>query len=67
MNYHLALLRRKVQYHILTNLQKAIPRTWENQLWINEMFEKYLKGFVVYDSGKAKNRNVVVRKWYCFR
>jgi len=57
----MALLRRKVQYHVLTNLRKAIPRTWENQVLINEMFEKYPKGFVVYDSGKAKNRNGLVR------
>jgi len=57
----MALLRRKVQYHVLTNLRKAIPRTWENQGLINEMFEKYPKGFVVYDSGKAKNRNGLVR------
>jgi len=56
-----ALLRRKVQYHVLTNLRKAIPRTWENQQLINEMFEKYPKGFVVYDSGKARNRNGLIR------
>ena len=55
------LLRRKIQYHVLTNLRKAIPRTWENQRLINEMFEKYPKGFVVYDSGKAGNRNGLVR------
>jgi hypothetical protein len=53
------LLRRKVQYHVLTNLRKAIPRTWENQRLINEMFEKYRRGFVVHDSGKAKNRKSI--------
>ena len=37
----IALLRRKVQYHVRTSLRKAIPRTWENQRLINEMFEKY--------------------------
>jgi len=58
---HKALLRRKVQYHVLTNLRKAIPRTWENQRLINEMFEKYPKGFVVYDSGKARNRKGLIR------
>jgi len=57
----MALLRRKVQYHVLTNLRKAIPRTWENQRLINEMFQKYPKGFVVHDSGKAKNRKGIVR------
>jgi hypothetical protein len=57
----MALLRRKVQYHVLTNLRKAIPRTWENRQLIHEMFEKYPKGFVVHDSGKAKNRNGLVR------
>jgi hypothetical protein len=57
----MALLRRKVQYHVLTNLRKAIPKTRENQRLINEMFEKYPKGFVVYDSGKTKNRNGLVR------
>ena len=55
------LLRRKVQYHVLTNLRKAIPRTRQNLRLIDEMFRKYPKGFVVYDSGKAKNRKGIVR------
>ena len=57
----MALLRRKVQYHVLTNLRKAIPRTRQNLQLIDDMFRKYPKGFVVYDSGKAKNRKGIVR------
>ena len=57
----MALLRRKVQYHVLTNLRKAIPRTRQNLRLIDEMFEKYPKGFVVHDSGKAKNKKRIVR------
>jgi len=57
----MVLLRRKVQYHVLTNLRKVIPRTRENLQLIDEMFKRYPKGFVVYDSGKAKNRNGLVR------
>ena len=55
------LLRRKIQYHVLTNLRKAIPRTRQNLRLIDEMFRKYPNGFVVHDSGKAKNRNWLVR------
>jgi hypothetical protein len=55
------LLRRKIQYHVLTNLRKAIPGTWENRRLIHEMFQKYPNGFVVHDSGKAKNRKGIVR------
>ena len=57
----MALLRRKVQYHVLTNLRKAIPRTRQNLRLIDEMFRKYPKGFVVHDSGKAKDRKGIVR------
>ncbi len=57
----MALLRRKVQYHVLTNLRKAIPRTRQNLRLIDEMFRKYPKGFVVHDSGKAKNKKRIVR------
>jgi len=54
----MALLRRKVQYHVLTNLRKAIPRTWENQQLINEMFEKYPKGFVLSNQAKLISYSV---------
>jgi hypothetical protein len=67
----MALLRRKVQHHVLcfgyrvarklTNLRKAIPRTRQNLRLIDEMFRKYPKGFVTYDSGKAKNKKRIVR------
>ncbi len=57
----MALLRREVQYHVLTNLRKAIPRTRQNIRLIDEMFREYPKGFVVYDSGKARDRNGLVR------
>ena len=44
-------LRKSWQYHILTNLKKAIPNTRENRDLINSLFKNRENGFYVY----AKN------------
>jgi hypothetical protein len=42
-----SLLRKKWQYHLLTEIKKSLPRTKENAQLINRLFTENSKGFYV--------------------
>jgi len=55
------LLRKSWQYHLLTNIKKAIPATPENSKLIDDMFKQYPKGFYVHAKDTVDNRKGMVR------
>jgi len=56
-----SLLRKSWQYHLLTDIKKAIPDTPENQRLIDYLFKRYPKGFYVRAKDTINNKKGMIR------
>jgi hypothetical protein len=56
-----SLLRKSWQYHLLTDIKKAIPNTLENSKLIDSLFKQYPKGFYVRAKDTVDNKRGMVR------
>jgi hypothetical protein len=56
-------LRRTWQYQVLTNLNKALPKTKENAMLIDRMFKDYPEGFYVHapEESRITSRHKISR------
>ncbi|MCR4307049.1 MAG: transposase [Candidatus Berkelbacteria bacterium] len=48
-------LRKVWQYHVLTAMKKALPKSWENNRLIDKMFKDHPNGFYVYAKDEINN------------
>ena len=55
------LLRRKWQYHLLTEIKKSLPKTKENAQLINRLFKENIKGFYVNGESKMTSSRYTTR------
>ena len=51
-------MRKSWQYHVLTGLKKAMPKTKEWACWIDWLFKLYPKGFYAYLPEKSRIRSL---------
>lgn len=55
------LLRKKWQYHLLTEIKKCLPKTRENASFINHLFRENAKGFYVNGESKMSSSRYTAR------